>query len=239
MGLAKLGLNLAQKTSSWVKACGKTSILQTKTINPTELKGYKLKPLEKDFFVSTTKNKSNDILEEMDDLLPYDDILSDLNLKTICVKDKNFYHGTNSADVVKKEGFKIIDLERNTKLDCGNGIYLTTDKTGASHYGEVLQVIPKTRKVALIEDYEQFMQMQDLQNDLIPAFFKHFTKKGMAAKDIDRMYREKGCSLFNAFLPKLFKIGGYDAVYIPKNASVKQNYDQLIVFNPQNLLLKL
>ena len=238
MGLEKIGMSLAQKTSAWVKATGKTSILQTKTINPKEFKGCNFKPLEKDVFVSTTKNKSNDILEEMDDLLPYDDMLSDLNLKTISVKDKNFYHGTNSADIVKKEGFKIKDLESKTRLDCGNEIYLTTDKTGASNYGEVLQVMPKTRKVALIEDYDQFMQMTDLQNDLIQAFFKHFTKKGMSVKDIDKMYREKGNSLFNAFLPKLFKNGGYDAVYIQKNASTKQNYDQLIVFNPQNLLLK-
>lgn len=238
MGLEKIGMSLVQKTSAWVKATGKTSILQTKTINPKEFKGCNFKPLEKDVFVSTTKNKSNDILAEMDDLLPYDDMLFDLNLKTISVKDKNFYHGTNSADIVKKEGFKIKDLESKTRLDCGNGIYLTTDKTGASNYGEVLQVMPKTRKVALIEDYDQFMQMTDLQNDLIQAFFKHFTKKGMSVKDIDKMYREKGNSLFNAFLPKLFKNGGYDAVYIQKNASTKQNYDQLIVFNPQNLLLK-
>ena len=33
MGLTKLGLNLVQKTSAWVKASGKTSILQTKPTN--------------------------------------------------------------------------------------------------------------------------------------------------------------------------------------------------------------
>lgn len=37
-----------KKTPVWVKACGKTSILQTKTIKPIELKGLKFAPLEKD-----------------------------------------------------------------------------------------------------------------------------------------------------------------------------------------------
>ena len=37
MALEKLGLSLVKKTSAWVKAAGKTSILQTKPINPTKL----------------------------------------------------------------------------------------------------------------------------------------------------------------------------------------------------------
>lgn len=37
MALGKLGLSLVKKTSAWVKAAGKTSILQTKPINPTKL----------------------------------------------------------------------------------------------------------------------------------------------------------------------------------------------------------
>ena len=39
MGLEKIGINLAQKTASWVKAAGKTGILQTKPINPVKLDG--------------------------------------------------------------------------------------------------------------------------------------------------------------------------------------------------------
>ena len=35
MGLEKIGMTLAQKTASWVKTASKTSVLQTKPINPT------------------------------------------------------------------------------------------------------------------------------------------------------------------------------------------------------------
>ena len=37
MSLAKVGLNLAQKTATWLKVAEKTSILQTKPIKPSEL----------------------------------------------------------------------------------------------------------------------------------------------------------------------------------------------------------
>lgn len=37
MNLTKIGLNFAQKTATWLKVAGKTSILQTKTIKPSEL----------------------------------------------------------------------------------------------------------------------------------------------------------------------------------------------------------
>lgn len=41
MGLEKLGMSLAQKTSTWIKTCGKTNILQTKPAKKIELKGLK------------------------------------------------------------------------------------------------------------------------------------------------------------------------------------------------------
>ena len=44
MGLEKIGMSLAQKTASWVKAAGKTSVLQTKPITPTQLQGLRLVP---------------------------------------------------------------------------------------------------------------------------------------------------------------------------------------------------
>lgn len=44
VGLEKIGMSLAQKTSAWVKACEKTSVLQTKPVKPTELKGLKFAP---------------------------------------------------------------------------------------------------------------------------------------------------------------------------------------------------
>ncbi len=44
MGLEKLGMSLIQKTSAWVKATGKNSILQTKPIKVSELEVFKYSP---------------------------------------------------------------------------------------------------------------------------------------------------------------------------------------------------
>lgn len=44
MGFEKLGMNLAQRTASWVKTAGKSSILQTKSIQPMEFKSLKYIP---------------------------------------------------------------------------------------------------------------------------------------------------------------------------------------------------
>ena len=44
MGLEKIGMTLAERTASWVKAAGKTSVLQTKPINSTQLKGLRFAP---------------------------------------------------------------------------------------------------------------------------------------------------------------------------------------------------
>lgn len=44
MGLEKLGMSLAQRTSAWLKACGKSNILQTNPIKPAELKGLSFAP---------------------------------------------------------------------------------------------------------------------------------------------------------------------------------------------------
>ena len=41
MGLGKLGMSLVQKTSAWVKACGKTSILQTKPVQKVNINELK------------------------------------------------------------------------------------------------------------------------------------------------------------------------------------------------------
>ncbi|MGN0030865.1 MAG: hypothetical protein ACI37Q_02795 [Candidatus Gastranaerophilaceae bacterium] len=44
MGIQKLGITVAEQCARYVKACGKTSILQTKPINTIQLKGLKLAP---------------------------------------------------------------------------------------------------------------------------------------------------------------------------------------------------
>ena len=59
MGLAKLGLNLAHKTSVWVKAAGKTSALQTKPLSSVKkLEGLNLASIKQDIAVFSNKIKA-------------------------------------------------------------------------------------------------------------------------------------------------------------------------------------
>ena len=44
MSLGKIGMSLAQKTSAWVKAAGKTSVLQTKPIQTVNMRGLNMIP---------------------------------------------------------------------------------------------------------------------------------------------------------------------------------------------------
>ena len=44
MGLEKTVLNFAQRTSSWAKAAGKTSIVQTNPVKPADLKDLRFAP---------------------------------------------------------------------------------------------------------------------------------------------------------------------------------------------------
>ena len=52
MGFGKIGMNLAERTASWVKTAGKTSVLQTKPIRSAKLNGLKYtSELKTDTFV--------------------------------------------------------------------------------------------------------------------------------------------------------------------------------------------
>ncbi len=52
MGFGKVGINLAERTVSWVKTVGKTSVLQTKPTKPAKLNGLKYaSELKTDTFV--------------------------------------------------------------------------------------------------------------------------------------------------------------------------------------------
>lgn len=61
MGLEKLGLSLAQKTSVWVKNVGKTNILQSKPINLTKLQNSHLAP---DLAFDTIQLTNNSYISE-------------------------------------------------------------------------------------------------------------------------------------------------------------------------------
>ncbi len=66
MGLGKLGMSLVQKTSAWVKACGKTSILQTKPVQKVNINELKyIGNIKSDIVQITNKNKPFVITSEM------------------------------------------------------------------------------------------------------------------------------------------------------------------------------
>ncbi len=66
MGLEKLGMSLAQRTSAWVKATGKTSILQTKPIQKVPTEGLRLTTLKADIvdLENSFKTKINSLLND-------------------------------------------------------------------------------------------------------------------------------------------------------------------------------
>lgn len=57
MGFGKVGINLAERTVSWVKTVGKTSVLQTKPTKPAKLNGLKYaSELKTDTFVKKVES---------------------------------------------------------------------------------------------------------------------------------------------------------------------------------------
>ena len=117
MWLEKIGLNLAQRTASWVKATGKGSILQTKPINTAELKGIHLaqKPVGDSFSFSTQKlqelnKKADDLLAEIkkDSGAEYiernfPDIVANVNAGKIRCQDEKTYMKYKKLEALRKE----------------------------------------------------------------------------------------------------------------------------------------
>ena len=177
------------------------------------------------------------ILDELDakGITNYGEMIENIGLKETNISDSKFYHGTPYADIVKQEGFKLnIDRHGNCKLDGGNGIYLSEDMTGAANYGEVLEIKPNVKRVAMMDTYDSFIKMRRIENNFNVMLFKYLQGKGMTKQEINQFFINKSTKLFNEYLSRMFQNEGYDALYIKPNASTK-DYSQLIVFNPKNL----
>ena len=179
---------------------------------------------------------ANKILDEIDNLFDYQELLKGLNIKQADLTSTNFYHGTKEVDSIKKKGFQIIKSKDNFILDGGTGIYLTSDKKGAADYGDVVRVLQDSCNVALIDDYNTFIGIRKLEQNLLLAFTKNEFKKGHSMKDVNAFWQSSGNRVFNDFISKVFQKNGYDAIYIAPNASTK-GYDQLIVFSPEKIKL--
>ena len=179
---------------------------------------------------------ANKILDETDNLFDYQELLKGLNIKQADLTSTNFYHGTKEVDSIKKKGFQIIKSKDNCILDGGTGIYLTSDKKGAADYGDVVRVLQDSCNVALIDDYNTFIGIRNLEQNLLLAFTKNELKKGHSMKDVNAFWQSSGNRVFNDFISKVFQKNGYDAIYIAPNASTK-GYDQLIVFSPEKIKL--
>ena len=117
MGLEKISLNLAQKTSAWVKATGKNSILQTKPIKPTELKDIHFAPKPIGDTVSFSTKRLQEINKKADDLLAeikrfsgaeyiernFPDIVANVNAGKIRCQDENTYMKYKKLEALRKE----------------------------------------------------------------------------------------------------------------------------------------
>ena len=137
MGLEKIGMSLAQKTASWVKAAGKTSVLQTKPITPTQLQGLRLAPnlacdtvqlsntsyLSESFVKSLTQIKGKDRVETYSKIK--DAILKKMgytNPKLIKVEAANGFQSLSCPGAAwSEESASIIigDIAKNTNIENG------------------------------------------------------------------------------------------------------------------------
>ena len=137
MGLGKIGMSLAQKTASWVKAAGKTSVLQTKPITPTQLQGLRLAPnlafdtvqlsntsyLSESFVKSLTQIKGKDRVETYSKIK--DAILKKMgytNPKLIKVEAANGFKRLFCPGAAwSEEAASIIigDIAKNTNIENG------------------------------------------------------------------------------------------------------------------------
>jgi hypothetical protein len=117
------------------------------------------------------------------------------------------YHGTQAADKIRQEGFRVDGNQKNSRL-LGDGVYMTSDKSRAEDVnyrgidGEILDVtIPKDAKILEIPANG-------------PGFAKAF--EGFKTnKEVTDYYKSKGYDGI--------KSGTEIVLFDPKKAKVKQN----------------
>ena len=178
MGLGKIGMSLAQKTASWVKAAGKTSVLQTKPINIGTIKELRYSHNLTCDTVSLSQSKLQEINKKADDILSklrhnmraeyieknFPNIVENVNAGIIKVADELTYLRYKQLEAFRRETpekFVLFGREKGSALQLQNMI---------QHYGDdAIQ----TAKEMTIEDIRKVFSEVDLlgqKHDFTPDF---------------------------------------------------------------------
>lgn len=141
MGLSKIALNLAERTASYAKMLGKSSILETKPINSVDINGLKYSAnIKTDTFLPKKIDKWKDGIETV---RPY------ANSETTMVEEHHYFHSANS--------------DRNLSLEY---LYKQTEKDFAGRPSEILDFKKEDLKhfaemnVRSLKDNRKFLKVQ-------------------------------------------------------------------------------
>ena len=224
MGLEKVGLNLAQKTSAWVKATGKGSILQTKPINTAELKGINLaqKPVGDSFSFSTKRiqelnKKADDLLAEIkkDSGAEYierysPDIVANVNAGNIKTRSEVTYLEFKKLESLRKEKpevFVLLGDEKGSIYDLQRMM---------SYYGDDAIKIAKEMPIAdikkVISEVDDVIQKLD-DEPMFNEYINMLIMKKYNPKTYEYIMKQK---------PKMVESwGGWDVV--PPSGTMLKN----------------
>lgn len=168
--------------------------------------------------------------------------------KEILPQDGIFFHGTQKARKVYKNGFTnhASNQIETASRELGAGVYVTPDIGVASSFsglfGNIIPVqMQQDTKIALVTENSH------------RAFFdtlNAFLGERMTAEEVKNIGAGKKNAMIECLTEKIFKQAGYDAAYIPKgvkgggglfdftpniNEVIGKNQSQLIVYSPEKL----
>lgn len=179
MGLGKIGTSLAQKTASWVKAAGKTSVLQTKPINIGTIKKLRYSHNLTCDTVSLSQSKLQEINKKADDILSklrqnmsteyieknFPETVERVNAGIIETANEMTYSNYKSLETFRKEApekFVLFGKEKGSALDL---------ECMMIHYGD--EAIQTAKKMTM-EDIRKVFSDVDLlmqkKQDFTPCF---------------------------------------------------------------------
>lgn len=169
--------------------------------------------------------------------------------KELLPKDMIFYHGTQKAKNIYKEGFTPFASRQVEKYarELGAGIYITPDKKVATNFsGLTGSIIP----VKISNDTKIGVISESVAKDLLKDFTK-FINDSNAMTEYEKLSKIQQNALLENFFNKVFKDAGYDAVYCPKgikagggildffttdvNKMFGRKQSQLVLFTPEKL----
>jgi len=142
------------KASKWAKENGYDAIrfptegeirvLNDKAIQETEKDKKTSKTTEKD----TTSKRDQTLTEEAKKYKTFAHFLK--------AQGKPYYHGTKSAEIIEKEGFKKMPIQTGVSA-FGEGSYLTTSRADAKEYGGVVTAyLPSDIKLKKVSDKDAY-----------------------------------------------------------------------------------